>query len=167
MARARFSRPTLVKVIVFAIVSAAFTIGLAVKIGNLKLFHPQYSLNAVFQDASGVFKGDAVKLAGVDVGRVGGTKIDNGHAVVTFSLDKDVRLTTDSVVALRWRNVLGLRFLYVYPGNDSGRVLKDGDTIPLSHTQDAADLGQFLNQLGPILKAIDPNKANAFRPPPY
>src|SRR5213076_1563462 len=77
MARTRFSRPTLVKVIVFAILSAAFTIGLAVKIGNLKLFHPQYSVNAVFQDAAGVFKGDAVKLAGVDVGRVGGTKIEN------------------------------------------------------------------------------------------
>jgi phospholipid/cholesterol/gamma-HCH transport system substrate-binding protein len=58
--------------------------------------------------------------------------------------------------------VLGLRFLYVYPGNGRGHVLKDGDTIPLTHTDDAADLGQFLNQLGPILKAIDPDKANAF-----
>src|SRR5207302_2947203 len=32
----------------------------------------------------------------------------------------------------------------------------------LSHTQDAADLGQFLNELGPILKAVDADKANAF-----
>lgn len=159
---ARFNRATLVKVIAFTIVSAIFTVALAVKIGNLKLFRSQYTLHAVFADASGVFKGDAVKLAGVDVGRVDNATIRNGRADVTFTVDRKVRLTTDSVVALRWRNVLGLRFLYVYPGNGKGRVLEDGDTIPLSHTQDAADLGQFLNELGPILKAIDPDKANAF-----
>jgi phospholipid/cholesterol/gamma-HCH transport system substrate-binding protein len=162
MARSRFSRPTLVKVIVFAIASAMLTIALAVKIGNLQIFKHEYSLSAVFGNAAGVFKGDAVKLAGVDVGRVDGAKIENGHAVITFTVDKDVRLTTDSVVALRWRNVLGLRFLYLYPGNGRGRALKDGATVPLSHTEDAADLGQFLNELGPILKAIDPDKANAF-----
>jgi phospholipid/cholesterol/gamma-HCH transport system substrate-binding protein len=158
----RFSRATLVKVIAFTIASAIFTVGLAIKIGNLQLFKPEYTLHAVFADASGVFKGDAVKLAGVDVGSVDGAKITNGRAEVTFTVKKKVRLTTDSVVALRWRNVLGLRFLYVYPGDGRGRVLQNGDTIPLTHTQDAADLGQFLNELGPILKAIDPNKANAF-----
>jgi ABC-type transporter Mla subunit MlaD len=34
--------------------------------------------------------------------------------------------------------------------------------VPVSRTETAGDLGQFLNQLGPILKAIDPQKANAF-----
>jgi hypothetical protein len=34
--------------------------------------------------------------------------------------------------------------------------------IPVSRTQDAADIGAFLNKLGPILQAINPDKANAF-----
>jgi phospholipid/cholesterol/gamma-HCH transport system substrate-binding protein len=143
------------------LISAAFTVLLAVKIGNLALGSHRYSISAQFRDASGVFVGDAVKLAGVDVGRVSGTKIDKGLGIVTFDLNDDVKLTSDSIVAIRWRNVLGQRFIYVYPGR-AGKPLQDGAVIPVSQTEEAGDLGQFLNELGPILKAIDPDKANAF-----
>jgi phospholipid/cholesterol/gamma-HCH transport system substrate-binding protein len=102
-----------------------------------------------------------VKLAGVDVGRVTGTEIEDGKAVVTFKVNGDVELSADSRVAIRWRNVIGLRFLYVFPGG-SGPVLEDGDRIPITQTDSAGDIGALLNRLGPILKAIDPQKANAF-----
>jgi phospholipid/cholesterol/gamma-HCH transport system substrate-binding protein len=163
MARsARFSKVTLIKVLAFIAVSAVFTAVLAMKIGNLEFFQHQYQLSAVFSDASGVFKGDAVKLAGVDVGRVSDARIQNGHGVVDFVVDDTVKLTKDATVAIRWRNVLGQRFLYLYPGSGQGPRLNDGDTIGLDNTQAAGDLGQLLNELGPILKAIDPEKANAF-----
>jgi phospholipid/cholesterol/gamma-HCH transport system substrate-binding protein len=163
MARSvRFSRRTLIKVLAFVAMSAVFTVVLASKIGNLQFFQHNYSLSAEFSNAAGVFKGDAVKLAGVDVGRVRGAHIQGGHAVVDFTLDDSVKLSRDAVVAIRWRNVLGQRFLYVYPGSGQGPALKDGATIPLGQTQDAGDIGQLLNELGPILKAIDPQKANAF-----
>jgi phospholipid/cholesterol/gamma-HCH transport system substrate-binding protein len=158
----RFSKPTLVKVLSFTAVSAIFTMGLAVKIGNLQMFSHQYPLKAVFSDASGVFKGDAVKLAGVDVGRVTGAGIDQGKAIVSFKIDDSVKLPKDSVVGIRWRNVLGQRFLYVYPGTARGATYKSGDTIPMAQTENAGDLGDLLNHLGPILQAIDPQKANAF-----
>lgn len=163
MARsARFSKVTLLKVLAFVAMSAVFTAVLAMKIGNLEFFQHQYQLSAVFSDASGVFKGDAVKLAGVDVGRVSGARIEDGHGVVDFVVDDSVHLTRDATVAIRWRNVLGQRFLYLYPGSGDGARLSDGDTIGLDNTEAAGDLGQLLNELGPILKAIDPNKANAF-----
>jgi phospholipid/cholesterol/gamma-HCH transport system substrate-binding protein len=153
----------LAKVVAFTLFSAVLTAGLGVKIGNLRLFSHTYTLKAVFDDASGVFKGDAVKLAGVDVGRVKGTQIDKGLAVVEFNVDESVKLTNTSTVAIRWRNVLGQRFLYVFPGDRAaGRTLKDGDVIPVSRTDDAGDISAFLNKIGPILQAIDPDKANAF-----
>jgi phospholipid/cholesterol/gamma-HCH transport system substrate-binding protein len=158
----RFSKKTLGKVIAFTIASLVFTVGLALKIGNLHPFSHSFRLEAVFSDASGVFKGDAVKLAGVDVGRVIGAKIENGRALVTFVVSNRVKLPRDSIVALRWRNVLGQRFLYLYPGDDPSRYFRNGDRVPLSHTENAGDLGDFLNHLGPILRAIDPEKANAF-----
>jgi phospholipid/cholesterol/gamma-HCH transport system substrate-binding protein len=158
----RFPGRTLAKVVAFSVLAAVFTVGLGVKIGNLRLFKHTYTLEAQFADASGVFKGDAVKLAGVDVGRVEGAEIENGYAIVKFNLDESVKITSDSVVAIRWRNILGQRFLYVYPGDGRGAALDDGDRVPLAQTEDAGDLGEFLNQLGPILKAIDPDKANAF-----
>jgi phospholipid/cholesterol/gamma-HCH transport system substrate-binding protein len=162
MSGPRFSRRTLGKVIAFSILSLVLTVALGVKIGNLKPFSRSYRLDAVFANASGVFKGDAVKLAGVDVGRVVGAEIENGRALISFTVSNRVQLPRDSVVALRWRNVLGQRFLYLYPGRDRTRFFEDGDRVPLSNTENAGDLGQFLNQLGPILRAIDPEKANAF-----
>src|SRR4029079_9162880 len=163
MARsARFSKVTLVKVLAFVAMSAVFTAVLAMKIGNLEFFQHQFQLSAEFSDASGVFKGDAVKLAGVDVGRVSGARIEDGHGVVDFVVDDSLPLTRDATVAIRWRNVLGQRFLYLYPGSGDGPRLKDGDTIGLDNTEAAVALEQLPNELGPILKAIDPEKANAF-----
>jgi phospholipid/cholesterol/gamma-HCH transport system substrate-binding protein len=158
----RFSAGTLIKVVIFGVLSIGLTGALLVKIGNMRLFAHTYQLQAVFTDASGVFRGDAVKLAGVDIGRVASAHIENGRAVVDFNLNEDVKLTNDSIVAIRWRNVLGQRFLYVYPGTGEGQALEDGDRIPLAQTQTAGDIGAFLNHLGPVLRAIDADKANAF-----
>lgn len=152
---------TLVKVLVFVLISAIFTVLLAIRIGNLDLFSTTKTMHAVFSDANGVFVGDAVKVAGVDVGRVTGTEIEKGKAVVTFDVDIDVPVTTASTVAIRWRNILGLRFLYLDPGV-GGELLEEGDRISDERTDEAGDLTAFLNRLGPILKAIDPEKANAF-----
>ena len=157
----RVSKVMLLKVIVFTIVCLLFTVALGMKLANSRLFADTYDMSAVFEDATGVLKGDAVKIAGVDVGRVTGTDIKDGKAVLSFNVDTDVQLPTDSEVAIRWRNVLGQRFVYIYPGDDD-QVWDEGDTIPLSHTNDVADIGEFLNRVGPILKAIDPEQANAF-----
>ncbi|MGH2698799.1 MAG: MlaD family protein, partial [Actinomycetota bacterium] len=157
----RVSKIMLVKVIVFTVVCIVFTVALGMKLANSRLFADTYDMKAEFEDATGVLKGDAVKIAGVDVGRVTGTGIANGKAVLTFNLDQGIRLPKDSEVAIRWRNVLGQRFVYVYPGDDDAEWA-EGETIPASQTNDVADIGEFLNRVGPILKAIDPEQANAF-----
>jgi phospholipid/cholesterol/gamma-HCH transport system substrate-binding protein len=155
------SKGTLVKVAVFTAASILLTVVLGMRIANVGFFGDTYEMEAVFDNASGVFEGDAVKLAGVDVGRVTGTRIEDGKAVVTFDVDREVKLTTESRVGIRWRNVIGLRFLYVYPGQ-GGEALSEGARIPTSRTDEAGDIGEFLNNLGPILRAIDPEDANAF-----
>lgn len=152
---------TVIKVLAFAALATVMTIALGVKLANTRLFANTYKLEAAFDDATGVLRGDAVKLAGVDVGRVKGFYIDGGEAIVEFTLDDHIELPKDSTVALRWRNVLGQRFLYVYPGTGS-ESFSEGDRIPAENTEDVADIGQLLNNAGPILKAIDPEEANQF-----
>jgi len=157
----RVSKAMLLKVVVFTIVCLLLTVALGLKLANSRLFADTYDMKAEFEDATGVLKGDAVKIAGVDVGRVTGTEIEDGKAVLSFNVDEEIHLPTDSQVAIRWRNVLGQRFVYIYPGDDEARW-DEGDTIPVSQTNDVADIGEFLNRVGPILKAIDPEQANAF-----
>jgi phospholipid/cholesterol/gamma-HCH transport system substrate-binding protein len=157
----RFHKPTLVKVIAFAIVCLIFTVALGVRLSNKPLFTDLATYEAEFANAAGVMKGDIVKIAGVDVGRVEEARIEDGVAVVRFTVDESVRLSEDTRAGIRWRNVLGQRFLYLYPGTGGARLEEDG-RIPLAQTDEAGDIGDLLNNLGPILRAIDPEKANAF-----
>lgn len=157
----KVSKAMLIKVGIFSVIAGIMTVALGVKLANSRLFADTYEVKAEFEDATGVLLGDSVKLAGVDIGRVKGTEIRDGKAVITFNLDKSVELPTDSQVAIRWRNVLGQRFIYVYPGDDS-ETFAEGEVIPSEQTDDVNDIGAFLNRLGPVLKAIDPDEANAF-----
>jgi phospholipid/cholesterol/gamma-HCH transport system substrate-binding protein len=155
------NKAMVIKVVIFSVIASIMTVALGVKLANSRLFAKTYVISAAFEDATGVLKGDAVKLAGVDVGRVEGTEIRDGKAIVTFNIDDHIELPTDSTVAIRWRNVLGQRFLYVYPGSND-EVFPAEETIPDENTEDVNDIGTFLNRVGPILQAIDPKQANAF-----
>jgi phospholipid/cholesterol/gamma-HCH transport system substrate-binding protein len=152
---------TFVKVGIFSVIAVLMTVALGVKLANERLFADQYKMQAAFEDATGVLKGDSVKVAGIDVGRVRGFQIEDGQAVVEFTVDDDVELPKDSTATLRWRNVLGQRFLYLFPGGEN-ELFEEGDRIPAEQTDDVADIGELLNKAGPILKAIDPRDANAF-----
>jgi virulence factor Mce-like protein len=149
----------IVKLLLFFAVCTVLTAYLAFTIGNIHLFEHTYGLTATFDDATGLMRADNVKVAGVVVGRVGSVKIDQGRAKVTFSVKDSVKVPADSSVAIRWRNLIGERYLYVYPGTVS-TVLGGGDTV--TKTRSVVDVGELFNRLGPIVKAIDPKDVNTF-----
>jgi phospholipid/cholesterol/gamma-HCH transport system substrate-binding protein len=161
-------RRTLVKlVLIFVLPCGAITIYLffaisnvqSLKIGPFQLLSNEYTLHATFDDITGMLPNDNVKVAGVAVGKVTKTKIVDGRAAVTFKVKNSVKLSSDTSAAVRWRNLLGQRYLYLYPGSAS-TVLRKGGTI--TQTRAVVDLGELFNRLGPIVKAIDPQQVNTF-----
>jgi phospholipid/cholesterol/gamma-HCH transport system substrate-binding protein len=150
---------TIIKLVAFFAVCALFTAYLAFTIGNIHLFEHTYKLTATFDDVTGLLRDDNVKVAGVVVGKVGSVTIDQGKAKVQFTVKDSVKVPTDSSIAVRWRNLIGQRYLYVYPGNSS-TVLKGGDTV--TKTRSVVDVGELFNRLGPIVQAIDPQQVNTF-----
>ena len=150
---------TVIKLVVFFAVCAVFTAYLAFTIGNIHPFQHTYKLTATFDDATGLLPSDNVKVAGVVVGKVDGVHIDQGRAKVTLSVRDSVKLATDSSAAIRWRNLLGQRYVYLYPGTAS-TVLGAGDRI--AKTRSVVDVGELFNRLGPIVQAIDPKEVNTF-----
>lgn len=161
---------TLIRLTAFTLVCFAFTAWLAFTIGNISTIEigglrlygtDRYTLTASFDDVTGLLPNDNVKVAGVVVGKVTGMRVEKGNAVVTFSVNKDVKLPNDTETAVRWRNLLGQRYLYLYPGG-APTMLESGDRIPLDQARPIIDLGELFNRLGPIIKAVDPDEANAF-----
>src|SRR5438552_1428737 len=117
-----------VKLLLFFAGCTVHTAYLASTIGNINLFEHTYKLTATFDDANGLLRADNVKVAGVVVGKVVSVKIDQGKATVTFSVKDSVKVPTDSSVAIRRRNLISERYLYVYPGSSS-TVLRGGDRV--------------------------------------
>jgi phospholipid/cholesterol/gamma-HCH transport system substrate-binding protein len=146
---------------VFAAICTVLLAILAKEVGNLSFFTHRVSYKADLPDVTGLFPTDDVKVAGVKVGQVSKVTTDHGHAVVTFNVDKSVPLRSSSQVGLRYRNVLGEKYLYVYPGS-SGQVMSSGSTIPMNQAVSSADIDAFLNALGPFIRAIHPQEGNLF-----
>ena len=141
---------------------AAFTIGLTAFIGAqiAKIqFGDTYQLVAEFDDVSGLSDGDDVKIAGVKVGQVSAiATTEDGTARVTLSLDEGVAVPPDSEAAVRWRNLLGQRVVYLYPGRAEG-ALGDGDEV--ARTRSVVDIGALVDNLGGVVGAVDPDQFNA------
>lgn len=150
---------TLVKLTAFGAVCLFFTAWLAFTIGNIHPFRGTYDLTASFEDVTGLLPNDNVKVAGVVVGKVGDIEVDKGKAKVRFTVRKGLKLPSDTEAAIRWRNLLGQRYVYLYPG-DASTTLSDGDSI--DKTRSVVDLGELFNRLGPIVQALDPKQVNAF-----
>jgi phospholipid/cholesterol/gamma-HCH transport system substrate-binding protein len=150
-----------IKVGLFAAICVVLLAILAKEVGNLSFFTHRTSYKADMPNVTGLFPTDDVKVAGVKVGQVSKVTTDHGHAVVTFNVDKTVPLRSSTQVGLRYRNVLGEKYLYLYPGS-SGRVMSSGSTIPMNQALSDADIDAFLNALGPFIKAINPKEGNLF-----
>lgn len=151
------------KLALFLAVCLFFTGLLAFTIGNVNYRDPldrnTYTLRAVFDDVTGLLPNDNVKIAGVVIGKVSGVRLVDGRALVSMKIRKGYRVPSDSEAAIRWRNLLGQRYVYLYPGT-SPVVMTSGTTI--ERTRSVVDLGELFNRLGPIVKAIDPQQVNTF-----
>jgi phospholipid/cholesterol/gamma-HCH transport system substrate-binding protein len=127
-------------------------------VGNTAFFADRSGYEAELDDATG--------LRVIEVGSVTGIDIEQGHAVVSFEVDDGTVLPEGTRSGIRWRNVLGQKYLYLYPGEPGeladGEQLEPGDRIPLEQSVPSADVGDFLNAVGPVLQALDPDDANAF-----
>jgi phospholipid/cholesterol/gamma-HCH transport system substrate-binding protein len=146
--------------LVFAAVTILATAVLAVTIGNYSFTSTQ-GYKAVFSDAVNLVHGDEVRMAGVRVGSISGVKLYNGdQALVSFTVDKKVTLTSTTQAVIRYRNLIGQRYLALVDGPTGGTTLKAGTTIPLAQTQPALNLNELFNGFQPLLTALSPADVN-------
>lgn len=125
-------------------------------------FEPRHSFAAEFTNVAGLKQGDFVRIAGVEVGQVKKLSIqDDVSVAVEFNLQNSVGLTEGSRAAVRYDNLWGDRYLALEQGDGSGKVLKPGGTIPVSHTAPALDLDTLIGGFRPLFRALDPDQVNA------
>jgi phospholipid/cholesterol/gamma-HCH transport system substrate-binding protein len=147
---------------IFVVVTSIATALLAVTIGNIS-FTPTTKYKAVFTDVVGLNKGDDIRIAGVRVGQVDKIALhEDTLAMVTFSVDSDQVLDTSTRATLRYRNLVGNRYIALTEGVGGGTRMKKNDVIDKDRTAPALDLSVLFNGFKPLFTALTPADVNQF-----
>ena len=151
MARPDSANP--VRTGVFGIVLVACLV--LVSFGYSKLpFWPQGKTYAgYFSDAGGISPGNDVAVSGIKVGQVSSVELAGDAAKVTFTVQRDIKVGDQSLVAIKTDTVLGQKSLSVTPGGTGTST-----TIPLGRTTTPYTLNTALQDLGGNASALDKPK---------
>lgn len=150
-----------IKGLIFFVVTVVATGILAVTIANSGV-GTTVGYTARFTDATSVNPGDEVRMSGVRIGQVDSIGVvERRLADVRFSIENKRRLTSSATVTIRYRNLVGQRYLAIDPGPAEGAsALPDGELIPLERTRPALDLTALFNGFKPLFQALSPNDVN-------
>ncbi len=150
----------LTKLMIFILVTTLATAVLVVTIGNLT-FGATRDYRAEFVNATGVVKGDDIRVAGVKVGVVKDIEIvDRTRAMVSFTVDDDTAVTGGTFATIRYRNLVGQRYIALTQEIGDTARLPDNATIPVDRTKPALDLTVLFNGFKPLFQALSPTDIN-------
>ena len=151
----------LTKLIIFVLITVAATAVLGFTIANVS-FVSSDSYTARFSDVASLNTGDDIRIAGVKVGQVEQISIvDRQQAEVRFSVESDVTLPASVTATIKYRNLVGQRYIDLEQGAGSpNQSLPPGGTIPLAQTKPALDLTELFNGFQPLFQALSPNDVN-------
>lgn len=153
-------RATIIKSLVFTVVTVLATTVLAATIRN-SAGGAARDFHAVFSDATSLNKGDDIRMSGVKIGTVSDIGItDDNLATVAFSVSTSVTMTRGTTAQLKFRNLIGQRYIALEPPATKGVSLPVGYTFALSETQPALDLTMLFNGFQPLLRLLSPDDVN-------
>ena len=84
-----------------------------------------YTLYAMFRDASGLPTGSKVVVAGIPQGEVTGLSVEGRYAKVSFKVNDEIRVWSSGVVIKKATSLLGDNYLEIDPGEEI-KQLPDG-----------------------------------------
>lgn len=151
---------TTVKTGLFAATMLVIVVALVVVFGQFRFdAHTRYY--AEFTEVSGLKKGDFVRVAGVEVGRVGAVAVDAGYrGRVTLDVDDNYRITGATRAVVRYQNLVGDRYLQLQEGPGDPAPEPSGYTIGLDHTSPALDLDLLIGSFQPLFRGLDSAQIN-------
>jgi phospholipid/cholesterol/gamma-HCH transport system substrate-binding protein len=109
-----------------------------------------YTVKAPFSSAAAVTsgQGQAVTIAGVAVGQIGGVSLDHGQAMVTMNIYKKYQpIYRNATVLLRPRTPLKDMYLSLDPGTPSAGAVPNGGQLASGSTSPDINLDQILSSL--------------------
>ncbi|MCG6930349.1 MAG: outer membrane lipid asymmetry maintenance protein MlaD [Desulfofustis sp.] len=130
----------------FVVAGFAGIVYLALNLGEVPLLSrtSTYSVDAEFDNVSGVKKGAPVQVAGVVVGEVSAIKLNEDNlAQLTLRVDNQLKIPQDSIVSVKSQGIIGDKYIQISLGGDL-EVFKADDLI--LETESAVDIESLISK---------------------
>ncbi len=131
-------------------------------------FTPTYDIKAELPEASGLEKGNQVRLFGRRIGIVSGVVPHQNPgtgkvtAIVGLKLEKHAGpLPADTTMEVESVSAVGLKYLELKRGS-SPRTIPAGATIPVSHAREPVEIQDFFNMFDKQTRIAIQQNTNAF-----
>ena len=106
-------------------------IGVGQSFTSVPMLMARPSYYGQFTDTGGLNNGDKVRIAGMDVGKVEGLKIDGDHVEIKFGIGTN-SIGTESRMAIRTDTILGKKVLEIEARGN--KKLEPGGTLPIGQS---------------------------------
>lgn len=155
------TRAAAVKLGAFLIVTGLAAAYLGILLSESRTDGPETTVDAVFENVSFLQQGDPVRIAGVRVGDVAAIRLRRDATVsVTLTLSGAPALTDRTRAAIKYKNLIGDRYVELSEGSGQGRPLPARAVIPSAKTKPALDLDVLVGGFEPLFRALAPNQVN-------
>jgi len=137
------------------LVIAVLTMG-----GRKNAFEKTITLNAVFNDVSGLQKGNNVWFAGMKAGTVKKVTLSGyGQIDVEMKIKKDMMdyIHRDAKIKIGSDGLIGNRIVIIYGGTESAFAVRSGDTLRSEMPLNSAQMMNTLQESNQNLSAITSN----------
>ena len=119
---------------------------MSVQFGEFSIFSLEnnYTIQADFENISGLKRGAVIELAGVNIGKVQSIGLNEyDQARVTLQVDSWVKITDDAIASIKTQGIIGDKYVKITQGGSEDFVA-NGDLI--SETESAVDIEELVSK---------------------
>lgn len=111
-----------------------------------------YQIVAGFETLKELKEGDEVRMAGVKIGAVGGTRLAGRRAEAVLNIDREVKIKQDAKATIVMAGLIGTNYISIDLGSPEAPDLAEGAEIA---TRSSADFNSIMADLGNLGQKLD------------
>ncbi|MGE2719125.1 virulence factor Mce family protein [Mycolicibacterium celeriflavum] len=119
---------------------------------------------AYFENANGIYPGDAVRIIGVRVGEIESIEPQPERVKISFWYDSKYKVPADAKAAILSPSVVTARSVQLTPAYTGGPVLPNDAVIPQSRTAVPVEWDQVRQQLEKLAETLQPTEPGGVSP---
>ncbi|WP_425003429.1 MCE family protein [Mycolicibacterium sp. S3B2] len=151
-------------VLITTIVLIATLLGGVASVVRSHLFAP-LRVAAYFTTVTGLYPGDEVRIAGVEVGRVTAIEPEGERVRMDLMVQHGIPVPSDARAVIMAPNLISARFVQLTPAYEGdGPTMADGAVIPVDRTAAPVEWDEVKRQLTRLATELGPQSGNSHTP---